>query len=68
MGLVRIMDRGGEDYREYKRALKTAKKSIETLWELTDDMEDEYGYTDRIGYNRHDDDDVEMRRGSRRMR
>ena len=40
MGLIRIMERGGDDYRDYKKALKMAKKSIETLCELTEDMEE----------------------------
>lgn len=43
------MERGGDDYRDYKKALMTAKKSIETLCELTEDMEDEYGYKERYG-------------------
>ena len=47
MGIVHIMERGGDDYREYKKALKMAKKSIETLCELTDEMEDEYGFSKR---------------------
>lgn len=41
------MKRGGEDYHEYKKALKMAKKAVEKLCELTDDMEDEYGYKER---------------------
>lgn len=67
MGYLRIMERGGDDYREYKAALKTAKKSIETLCELTEEMEDEYG--ERRGYSRRDDysDERESRFG-RRMR
>lgn len=47
MGLIRIMSRGGEDYHDYKKALKMAKKAIETLCELTEDMEEEYGYSER---------------------
>lgn len=42
MGIVHIMERGGEDLYEYKKALKMAKKSIETLCELSEDMEDKY--------------------------
>jgi hypothetical protein len=53
MGLIRIMERGGSDYQEYKKALKMAKKSIETLCELTEDMESEYGYGER--YSRDDE-------------
>lgn len=67
MGIVHIMERGGDDYREYKKALKMAKKSIETLCELTEDMEDEFGYGERKGYAHHDDDDMEER-GGRSMR
>ena len=47
MGLVRIMERGGDDYRDYKKALKMAKWAVDTLCDLTDDMEDEYGYSER---------------------
>lgn len=49
MGLIRIMERGGDDYHEYKKHLKNAKKSIEALCDLTEDMEDEYGYGERYG-------------------
>lgn len=47
MGLIRIMERGGDDYRDYKKELKKAKKAIEALCEITEDMEDEYGYSER---------------------
>lgn len=53
MGLLHIMERGGSDYREYKRNLKMAKKAIETLCELTDEMEEEYG---ERSYSRRDDE------------
>lgn len=67
MGLVHIMERGGDDYREYKKALKTAKKSIETLCDLTEDMEDEYGIRERGKYDREEYDGMEER-GSRMRR
>ena len=67
MGIVHIFERGGEDYREYKKALKTAKKSIETLCELTEDMEDEYGYGER-GYYRSEEGEMEERGGRMRRR
>ena len=54
MGLLTIMERGGDDYREYKKALKTAKKAIETLCDLTEDMEDEYGISERSGSRMRD--------------
>ena len=70
MGLIRLMERGGSDYHEYKKALKMAKKSIETLCDLTEEMEDEYGYGERGSYRRNDEHDEDMyERGSmRRMR
>ena len=43
MGLITIMKRGGEDYREYKEAVKMAKEAIDTICELTSEMEEQYG-------------------------
>ena len=43
MGLIHIMERGGEDYREYKKAVKMAKEAIETICELTEEMEEQFG-------------------------
>lgn len=63
MGLLHIMERGGEDYREYKRNLKMAKKAIETLCELTEDMEEEFG---EKGYSRREDMDERSRMRSYR--
>ena len=66
------MKRGGEDYREYKKAVKMAKEAIETICDLTEDMEEEYGYNERRGASmrggssyRHGDDwgEYEERRG-----
>ena len=63
MGLIRIMERGGSDYHEYKKAIKMAKKAIETICDLTEDMEEEYGYSERGGYMKRDEyhDEYEMR-------
>ena len=66
MGLVRLMERGGDDLHEYKKALKTAKKSIDTLCELTEEMEEEYGYSERGSYRRRDEQDDMYERGSMR--
>lgn len=66
MGIVHIFERGGDDYREYKKALKMAKKSIETLCELTEDMEDDYGYGERSAM-RHDPESEMDERSSRSM-
>lgn len=74
MGLVTIMKRGGDDYREYKKAVKMAKEAIETICELTDEMEEEYGergYGERRGsymrggssYRHGDWDEMDERRG-----
>lgn len=60
------MERGGSDYHEYKKALKMAKKAIETLCELTDDMEEEYGYGEKSSYR--DDKEYEERSRMRRYR
>ena len=75
MGVIHIMERGGEDLREYKKALKMAKEGIEMICELSDDMEDQYGergdysryrmrgYGERRYYRRDDDwDDMNERR------
>lgn len=64
MGIVHIMERGGDDYRDYKKALKMAKKAIETLCEITEDMEDEYGYDERD--DSYHDDEMKGRRVRRR--
>lgn len=69
MGLIHIMERGGDDYREYKKAVKMAKEAIETICELTDEMEEQYGerrgYRMRGGssYRSEDWDGMEERRG-----
>lgn len=66
MGIVHIMRRGGDELYEYKKALKMAKKGIELLCELSEEMEDEYG---ERRYSRRDEDDEDMyERGMRRMR
>ena len=51
------MERGGDDYRDYKKELKKAKKAIDALCEITEDMEDEYGYSEK----RSDSEDWEER-------
>lgn len=69
MGIIHIMERGGDDLREYKKAVKMAKEAIETICELTDEMEEQYGERGshmRVGgsYRRREDwGDYEERRG-----
>ena len=80
MGFLHIMKRGGDEYREYKKAVKMAKEAIETICELTEDMEEEYGersYGERGGYGQRSSymrggyyrnpewDEMEERRGRR---
>lgn len=76
MGLITIMKRGGEEYREYKKAVKMAKEAIETICELTEDMEEEFGERGyersgshmRGGYYRREDWDGMDERRSRDSR
>lgn len=49
MGIVHIKKRG-DDLSEYRRALKMAKKGIEMLCDLTDEMEDRYSYDEDDDY------------------
>lgn len=63
MKLIRIFEKGGDDYREYKKAVKMAKKAIDTICDLTEDMEEQYGYGERgsVRYKKsHDYDDYEV--------
>lgn len=41
------MERGGDEYHTYKKALKMAKKAINKLCELTEEMEEEYDFEER---------------------
>jgi hypothetical protein len=70
MGLIHIMERGGDDYRDYKKAVKAAKEAIDIICELTEDMEDKYSergsYRMRSGMSRRDDSEDMMERRYRR--
>ena len=46
MGIIRIMERGGDELYEYKKALKMAKHAIDTICDLTSEMEEEYSERD----------------------
>lgn len=65
MGLIHIMERGGEDYHAYKKAVKMAKEAIDTICDLTEEMEEDYGYGERRGYRMrdHEWDGMDERRG-----
>lgn len=55
--IIKHRDSEGDDYSKFKRAvkkLKEAKRSIDIICELTDDMEDEYG--DGLGYDERGED------------
>ena len=71
MGLIHIMERGGSDYHDYKKAVKMAKEAIDTICELTEDMEDKFSerssYRMRGGYNRRDEE-MDDRYSERRYR
>ena len=64
MGIVHIMKRGGDELHEYKKALKMAKKAVEMLCELSEEMEDKYGYDER---DEEEWDESRERRVRRRM-
>ena len=66
-----LREKGGDELREYRKALRMAKEGIDTICELSDEMEDEYSergdYGDRYGYRSysrrdHDWDGMEERR------
>lgn len=69
MGLIHIMERGGDDEYRFKKALKKAKYAIEEICDLSEKMEDQYG--ERMGnrgsYSRREDwDEMDERRSSYR--
>lgn len=42
MRLIQMRERSGDELEEYKTAIKMAKKAIDTIYELTEDMADEF--------------------------
>ena len=66
MGVLQIFEKGGEGYHDYKKALKMAAEAIDTLCDLTEEMEDEYGYEERSSYSRREGRDGMRERMSRR--
>ena len=60
MSVVHVIKRGGDDLRDYKKALKMAKKGIEWLCGLTEEMEDKYSYDE--------EDDEEEEKSYRRRK
>ena len=76
MGIIRVMQRGGSDLHEYKKAVKMAKRAIDTICDISDEMEEEFSergdYSERYGHPSHDGyysrdwDDMNERRYYRR--
>ena len=69
MGLYRIMERGGDDYYEYKKALKEAKEaikkaheSIEEICDITEEMESSFNKRSPMRDDRDWDSVSERRR------
>lgn len=62
MGLIRLMERGGDDLYEYKKALKMAKKAVEKLCKLSDEMEEKYSYDERDDEEWNEPHDYRRRR------
>ena len=63
MGIVHIMERGGEELHEYKKAVKKAKEAIDAICELSEEMEDKYSERSRMrGYRDGEWDDYSERR------
>lgn len=56
--MLHIFERGGDDLREYKRAVKMAKEAVDTICELTEEMEDKFSergyYGERGMYGERD--------------
>lgn len=80
MGLIHIKERGGDQERRFKNALRMAKEAIDEIHQLSDEMEEEFasrggGYSNRAygerdggGYssrNYYGRDDWSERRDSR---
>lgn len=58
MKVIRIRERGGDELHEYRKALKKLKEAqdaIDTICDLTEEMEDEFGE------RRHDPYRMDMR-------
>lgn len=72
MGLIHIMERGGDDVRRFEESLKMAKEGIKEACEIFEDMKAQFGehgsygerYSSRSYYrdNEHDWDERGRRR------
>ena len=69
MGLLRIMERGGDDVRKFEESLHMAKASIKEACEIFEEMKSQFSSRDGGDYYRRHDEDWEERSGYRgRMR
>jgi len=55
------MERGGDEFYEYKKALKKAKEAIETICDLSEEMEDKYSERGGMHGSYRDDEEYEMK-------
>ena len=55
------MERGGDEFYEYKKALKKAKEAIETICDLSEEMEDKYSERGGMRGSYRDDEEYEMK-------
>lgn len=63
MKVIHIKERGGNELSEYKKAVKALKYASETICDLTEDMEDEYGFDNRSYSERYGNRDHYGERG-----
>lgn len=80
MGLIHIMERGGEDVRRFEESLKMAKAGIKEACEIFEEMKEQFSerggygerysqrYGERGGYSGREYDDMPERRGGGRYR
>lgn len=55
MRVIHIRERGGNELQDYKDAVKMAKKAIDTICELTEEMEDEFSERSERYENRYNE-------------
>jgi len=73
MGMITILERGGDDVRRFDESMKRAKSGLMEACEIWEDMKDQFserrgGYSERHygrGYYRDEWDDMPERRGRR---
>lgn len=66
MGLIHIKSRSSEDYNDFMDAIEMAKEAIDTICELTEEMEEQYGERGGGEYPGMPDSERSSQRMSRR--